>query len=61
MHQSDNQCLLDYHLYHGDIIIAAYVKSGTTMKFGLLSLFNHYLEASPKPVVLVYFVNVTRR
>ena len=61
MHQSDKRRLMYYHLRYDDIIISTYVKSGTTMKFGLLSLFDHYLEDCSEPEVLVYLVNVIHR
>jgi hypothetical protein len=50
-----------YHLRYDDIIISPYVKFGRTMRFGFLSLFDHYLEDCTEPVVLVYLVNVIHR
>jgi hypothetical protein len=53
MHQSDKQCLMYYHLRYDELISATYVKSGTTMEFGLLSLVDSYLEDCSEPEVLV--------
>jgi len=53
MHQSDKQGLMYYHLRYDELISATYVKSGTTMEFGLLSLVDYYLEDCSAPDVLV--------
>jgi hypothetical protein len=61
MHQSDKQCPMYYHLRYEDLISATYVKSGTTMEFGLLSLVDYDLEDCSEPEVLVQLVHVTHR
>jgi hypothetical protein len=53
MHQSDKQCPMYYHLRYEDLISATYVKSGTTMEFGLLSLVDYDLEDCSEPEVLL--------
>ena len=42
-----------YHLRYDDLISATCVNSGTTMEFGLLSIFDYDLEDCSEPVVLV--------
>jgi hypothetical protein len=61
MHLSDKRRLMYYHFRDDDLMIATYVKSGTTMKFARLSLVAHDLEDCSDPGVLVYLRNVTRR
>ena len=52
MHRSDKRRLMYYHLRYDEIMIVTSVKSDTTMKFALLSLFDHYLDDCSEPVVL---------
>jgi hypothetical protein len=61
MHQSDNLCLIYYHLCYDDISNVTYLKSDTTMTFALLSLFDLYLEDGSAPGVFGYLTNTTRQ
>lgn len=61
MHQSDKRRLVYYHPRYDEIMIVTSVKSDTTMKFALLSLFGHDLDDCSEPVVLGSLVNIIHR
>ena len=61
MHPSDKRRLVYYHLRYEEIMIVTSVKSDTTMKFALLSLFDHDLDDCFEPVVLGSLATISRR